>query len=93
MRCSFRRRSGHHRSGQSGYMLIVILFMMALMVIAMVATAPAVKTELQRDREEEMVHRGAQYARAIKKYYKKFGRYPATLEQLEKSNDMRFLRK
>ena len=32
--------------------------------------------QMKRDREEEMIHRGTEYARAIKKYYKKFGRYP-----------------
>ena len=40
-----------------------------------------------------MIHRGTEYARAIKKYYKKFGRYPATLEQLDNTNQIRFLRK
>ena len=33
--------------------------------------------QMKRDREEEMIHRGTEYARAIKKFYKKFGRYPA----------------
>ena len=40
-----------------------------------------------------MIHRGTEYARAIKKYYKKFGRYPANLEQLDNTNQMRFLRR
>src|SRR5277367_1397440 len=34
-----------------------------------------------------------QYTRAIKLYYKKFGRYPISLDQLENSNNIRFLRK
>ena len=45
---------------------------------------------MKRDREEEMIHRGTEYARAVKKYYKKFGRYPANLEQLENTNQIRF---
>ena len=49
--------------------------------------------QMKRDREEEMIHRGTEYARAIKKYYKKFGRYPANLEQLDNTNQIRFLRK
>ena len=40
-----------------------------------------------------MIHRGTQYVRAIKRFYKKFGRYPTTLEQLEKTNNIRFLRR
>jgi len=34
-----------------------------------------------------------EYERAIRKYYRKFGSYPATVEMLEDSNHMRFLRK
>ena len=48
---------------------------------------------MKRDREEEMIHRGTEYARAIKKFYKKFGRYPTSLEQLDNTNQIRFLRK
>ena len=48
--------------------------------------------QMKRDREEEMIHRGTEYARAIKKYYKKFGRYPANLEHWKTPTD-RFLRK
>jgi hypothetical protein len=40
-----------------------------------------------------MVHRGVQYTRAIGAYYKKFGRYPTRLEDLENTNNLRFLRK
>ncbi len=40
-----------------------------------------------------MIHRGTEYARAVKKFYKKFGRYPANLEQLDNTNQIRFLRK
>ena len=78
---------------QSGYMLMVLVFMMALMMLAVIAIAPRVAQQVKRDREEEMIHRGAQYARAIKRFYRKFGRYPNTIEQLENTNNVRFLRK
>jgi type II secretory pathway pseudopilin PulG len=77
----------------SGHLLLAILLMMALMVIAATYVAPRIVQQLKRDREEEMIHRGTEYARAIKKYYKKFGRYPTTIEQLESTNNIRFLRK
>ena len=76
-----------------GAMLLAVLFMMAIMVITAMAVAPAFIQQVKRDREEEMIHRGTEYARAIKKYYKKFGRYPANLEQLENTNNLRFLRR
>jgi type II secretory pathway pseudopilin PulG len=74
-------------------MLLAVLFMMAIMVITALAVAPAFLQQAKRDREEEMIHRGTEYARAIKKYYKKFGRYPANLEQLDNTNQIRFLRR
>lgn len=81
------------RAPESGYVLLTLLLMVALMGIALLAVLPAVKFESQRDREEELIHRGVQYSRAIRTYYKKFGRYPTRLEELENSNNMRFLRK
>jgi type II secretory pathway pseudopilin PulG len=81
------------RRRDSGAMLLAVLFMMAIMIITALAVAPAFLQQAKRDREEEMIHRGTEYARAIKKYYKKFGRYPANLEQLENTNQMRFLRR
>jgi hypothetical protein len=41
----------------------------------------------------EMIHRGTQYMRAIQHYYKKFGRYPMRIEDLENTNNMRFIRR
>src|SRR5271165_2098882 len=77
----------------SGYLLLAVLLLMALMIIAATIEAPRVVQQIKRDREEEMIHRGTEYARAVKKFYKKFGRYPATLEQLDNTNQLRFLRK
>jgi hypothetical protein len=47
----------------------------------------------RRDREEELIHRGVQYSRAVRRYVKKFGRYPTRLEELESTNNLRFLRR
>jgi type II secretory pathway pseudopilin PulG len=81
------------RKSEQGYVLLVILFMLAVFTIALMATGKAVATQIQRDREEEMVHRGQQYVRAIRRYYRKFGRYPSKIEDLESANNIRFLRK
>jgi type II secretory pathway pseudopilin PulG len=78
---------------QEGYVLLTLLLMVALVVIALAAVLPSITTQIRRDREQELIHRGAQYARAIKKYYKKFGNYPVTLDQLNGVNNIRFLRK
>jgi type II secretory pathway pseudopilin PulG len=85
--------SPKRRQRESGAMLLAVLFMMAVMIIVALAVAPSFVMQARRDREEEMIHRGTEYARAIKKYYKKFGRYPANLEQLDNTNQIRFLRR
>ncbi len=81
------------RVRDSGALLLAILLMMAMMIIVATYEAPRMVQQLKRDREEEMIHRGTEYARAIKKYYKKSGQYPTTIEQLESTNNIRFLRK
>ena len=83
----------HRRQREGGYLLLAILLMMALMIIAATIEAPRLVQQMKRDREEEMTHRGTEYARAIKKFYKKFGRYPTSLEQLDNTNQIRFLRR
>ena len=79
--------------GEQGYILIALILFVALLAIAMTAMAPVISQQVKRDREEELIHRGVQYARAIKHYVKKFGRYPTKLEDLENTNNIRFLRK
>jgi type II secretory pathway pseudopilin PulG len=71
----------------------MLMLFVALLAIAAAAVAPSISQQLRRDREEEMIHRGVQYSRAIRRYVKKFGRYPTRLEELENTNNLRFLRK
>lgn len=81
------------RPGEEGYILIAVLFMVAMVLIMLSIAAPKVAADIERDREVELMHRGHQFERAIKLYYKKFGAYPPNMEALEKSNEIRFLRK
>lgn len=86
-------RHATRRRNERGYMLITIILFVALLAIAMTAAAPLITRQVKRDREEEMIHRGVQYSRAIKHYVKKFGRYPTKIEDLENTNNVRFLRR
>jgi type II secretory pathway pseudopilin PulG len=81
------------RRSERGYILLTLLLAMALMAIFAAVIVTDLKFEIRRDREEEMIHRGVQYSRAIRAYYKKFGRYPTKMEDLESANNQRFLRK
>lgn len=78
---------------ESGYLLIAVLFLMALLLFALATAVPRVRSDLRRDREAETVHRGMQYARAIRLYYRKFGHYPVSIDELLNTNHMRFLRR
>src|SRR6202022_575589 len=89
---SGRYRPPARRSAR-GYILLLLMLFVALLAIAAGALAPSITFQVRRDREEEMIHRGVQYSRAIRRYVKKFGRYPPRLEELENTNTLRFLRK
>jgi hypothetical protein len=84
------------RKSEQGYILLTLLLWVSLLTITAVGEMELLKyyhQQIVRDQEEELVHRGVEYERAIRKYYRKFGSYPATIEMLEDSNHMRFLRK
>jgi type II secretory pathway pseudopilin PulG len=81
------------RKSEQGYILLMLMLFVTLLAIAAGALAPTMAFRVRRDREEEMIHRGTQYSRAIRKYVKKTGRYPSRLEELENTNNIRFLRK
>src|SRR5260370_3557890 len=71
----------------------MLMLFVTLLATAAGALAPTIAFQVRRDREEEMIHRGTQYARAIRRYVKKTGRYPSRLEELENTSNVRFLRK
>lgn len=85
--------SSSRRRQQSGYLLLVLLLSITLLSIAAAAAAPSIANQIKRDREDELIHRGKQYAEAVKRYYTKFHRYPANIDQLVDTNGIRFLRK
>ena len=78
--------------GEQGFMLLGLIVAIALLLIALSVAASKEAFSLRREREVESARRANQYVRAIQLYYKKFGRYPASIEQLENSNNIRFLR-
>src|SRR5262249_4485852 len=71
------------------------MFLTTLVLIVVMAAAPYVRTEGQREKEQEMIWRGKQYVRGIKMFYRKNGRFPTSLEDLTKpkTGPVRYLRK
>jgi len=87
------QRTAVHRS-ERGYALLMVVFLVTLLLISVVAAAPNILTEGKREKEKEMVWRGKQYARGVKLYYRKMGRFPTTLDDLTKpkTGSLRFMR-
>jgi type II secretory pathway pseudopilin PulG len=81
------------RRSEAGYTLLLAVFLVAVMIITATAVAPNLLTDGRRQREEDLIWRGNQYARAVGLYYRRFGRYPTKLDDLTKqTNGVRFLR-
>lgn len=85
-------RSNSSRS-ERGYVLLILLLFVALLSIGFLAAVRKLDFQVKRDREEEMIHRGVQYSRAVKRFFKKFGRYPTSIDELESTSNYRALRK
>jgi type II secretory pathway pseudopilin PulG len=78
---------------EAGFMLVFVILLAALMLIALAAAAPVMAKQLRRDKEVESAHRANEYVRAIRLYYRKFKTYPPSIEALENTNNVRYLRK
>jgi len=76
------------KRGEEGYALVLIMFLLALVVLAVVSVAPDVLTSGTREREQEMIWRGKQYARGVRLYARYaqthggIAKFPTTLEDL-----------
>src|SRR5882672_5706199 len=84
------RRRGE---GQRGFAMLLVFVLAAAVAITLYKELPRVGFEAQRDKEQLLIERGEQYSRAIQLYVRKLKKYPATIEDLEQTNQIRFLRK
>jgi len=83
------------RHSESGFALLLVFLMAAVIAITLYMELPRVAFEAQRQKEQMLMDRGEQYKRAIQLYYKATGktRYPADIDDLDRGlNNMRFLR-
>ena len=80
--------------GESGFMLVYAVAMVAIVMIATAVAVPVIAKQLRRDKEVESMHRMEQYVRAIQLYQRacKCTNYPPSMEALEKGTNVRFLR-
>jgi len=80
-------------AGAPGSALLIVMMMATLLLVSLTVAMPSVYQEAQREREEELIFRGTQYARAIALFRQKFQRFPATVNELLQTDGIRFLRK
>ena len=85
-----RGRAGHP---ESGFVMLMVFVMAAAVAIMLYMELPRVAFEAQRSKEALLIERGEQYQRGIQLYFRKFKRYPTSMEQLESTNSLRFLRR
>lgn len=65
---------------ERGYAMLSLLAAMAVAAIVLASAVTPIKHRMQREKEEEMLWRGAQVAEAISKYYQmRGGQFPASL--------------
>jgi hypothetical protein len=82
------------RRGQQGFALMMVMLLTTLVLLSAIVAAPYVRTERQREKEEEMIWRGKQYVRGIKLFYRKNGRFPTSVDDLikPKVGSVRYMR-
>src|ERR1700753_2191967 len=87
---TFQRR---RRRGESGFAMMLVFLMAAVVAIMLYAEVPRLAFDAQRTREQLLITRGEEYKRAIYMFMKQNKRWPAKIEELESLNNQRFLRK
>lgn len=76
--------AGHGKagSGEAGYNLVALAIAITILNIMVAAAMPMWSTAMQREKEEELIFRGFQYAEGIRLFQRRFGRLPIRLEEM-----------
>ncbi len=73
--------------------MLLVFAMAAAIGILLYLELPRLVFESQRIKEQDLINRGEEYQRAIQLYVRKFKKYPASIDDLENSTEVRFLRR
>jgi len=75
---------------KKGYTLIVLVFAVFLLSLSLLVAVPIFQTQIQREKEEELIFRGKQYVEAIRIFQMKHpGKFPESLDRLVKEKCLR----
>ena len=86
-----RRRA--QRRGERGFAMLLVFAMAAAVVVMLYREAPRLATQALRQKEQLLIDRGEQYQRAITVFARTVKKYPQSLDELEKFQDKRYLRR
>ena len=81
------------RRNERGFALLLVFLMAAAVAIMLYMQMPRVAFESEREKEQLLIDRGEQYKRAIQLYVIANKKYPARIEDLENTNNKRYLRR
>lgn len=70
------------RQSEAGYNLVILVVAITVLNILVAAAIPLWRTAIKREKEEELISRGFQYAEAIRVFQHRYGRMPARLDEL-----------
>jgi type II secretory pathway pseudopilin PulG len=70
------------RLSEAGYNLVALTIAVTVLNVLVAAALPMWSTAMQREKEEELVFRGLQYAEGIRLFQRRFGRFPVRLQEL-----------
>jgi type II secretory pathway pseudopilin PulG len=78
-------RTSAARRGAAGYSLVIVIMAVTVLNIMLAVALPKWSEMIKRDKEEELISRGWQYAEAIRLFQRRFQRYPVKLDELIKA--------
>ncbi len=80
------------RDSESGFALLLVFLMAAVIAISLYSEIPRIAFQAQRQKEQLLVERGEQYKRAIQVFYATTRQYPRSVADLEDYQSRHFLR-
>lgn len=75
------------QSDPSGFVLLWLLFFLTAITVTLGVLIPTYWMQSRRDMEAELIFRGGEYARAIRKFHRRYGALPQTVDELVRGRD------
>jgi len=77
---------------RKGYTIIILMIAISVLSIGLMVAVPVWHTQIQREKEEELIFRGNQHIEAVRLYQNKYpGRFPNSLDELFEKKCLRKL--